>query len=484
MRKQSGFLLLLWLVALLFRQAAYAQSVTLSDFKIDDSTNPVKVYGSVSASRDAKFTAKATSSSYAMPNLNVTIQRTGSAGQSIVPNVFGTSYSNVVQTWNGQAYVGVVTIEGTVRIDNATALYGGYNALRAVNTSGGSVTSSSSSISMQYIADPTAPPAIAITNFTINNQSTVDISATPKTVTYRLTLSKDPGYTDGFTVLLRGVSSSGPASAPINSTYFYAPGGGVTAGWTKSGGQLVFSVAVQFNLSTADVGASDVRLVAHASSSQNYLIGSSSNASTLGYVALNRISVPCISDVFLQNTTSLTGTITSGKSIFAGRAVTSTTNGDVVIGTGVTAEFVARESVALEAGFSAAAGATFSAYLDGSVCSTARLAEEEPSEPAQYATVRNEARRANEPVTMSEPASQQVTIYPNPAQNELVISLANNQEGARKVVIYDSYGTAVQRTTMPSEQAKLNVQGLESGIYYLHVTQDGQTIKTRFSIAR
>jgi len=61
-----------------------------------------------------------------------------------------------------------------------------------------------------------------------------------------------------------------------------------------------------------------------------------------------------------------------------------------------------------------------------------------------------------------------MSIYPNPAQNELKIGLPNNEK-LISVSVYDSTGSIILKNTTTSANNTLDISSLNSGIYILKV---------------
>ncbi len=465
-------------MALLLGNKAMAQ-VSLSDFKVDDAT-AIKVYTTVSTRRQATFTVKLSRPSTSSDNPSIRVNLVGGRSGFPEQEVNGGTTITSQTPWTFSTGSNLVsTVTGRIYADYDGVRYGNYSSLQAVTICCGSFNpvSRSNLVSISVITNPTIPAAITITNFTVDNATSVNINSSSRTVTYRLTLSKDPGYTDEFVVNVRGANSSNALSPVVSQATFQTQ----SSGWSVSGTQRVYSVTRSFPLSVADVGANDVRLVVQAVSPQNFLLGVGANT-----VALNRVvnPIPCISDVYVQNVSSFSGTKSSGQDLYAGRAVTtSTANGDVIVRNGATAAFLARGSVALVDGFSVEPGATFSASQDASVCSS--LQAEEPVEVARaraaQAVLTPSMMRSAAPANL--PSREAVAVYPNPTKDELNVQLLETGN-ARELRIFNNQGREVKRVSLPAGQTKVDVRLLEPGIYYLHTNHGQQSVKTRFSVER
>ncbi|MDB5267499.1 MAG: hypothetical protein JWP58_539 [Hymenobacter sp.] len=469
-----GPALLLALVALLGSQRAQAQ-VTLSEFKIDNAT-AVKFYTTSNTTRTANFTVKASRpiSSVDIPNIRIYLvgynpENQLSAAVSMTGNW---SYNNT-----GTAMVATYT--GSFQLIYATTGFGNYTGLQAINFVGINAGNRSSVIPITYISNPNT--AITLTNYRINDPTTspnnglsVNVNSVSRNVTASVTLSKDAGYTDEFLLRIGGNNAAG-----ITTTYQT-----VSSAWTlNSTGQKTCSVSWPFSVSTSNVAVQNTQLLIQAvTSSSGLLLGTGTST-----VAINRLadppSTPCISDVFLQNVT-FTGTKSSGQDLYAGRAVTSGTAGDVVILSGATATFNARKTIALLDGFSAQAGSTFSAYPDGAACSS--LVAGDTSAAPSYRLAQGPKLQA--PAQSQEVASVSVRletadVYPNPATSQFDVNLPNNGS-ERTLHIYNGMGYEVKRTTLAPGQTTVDIRSLAPGVYNLMSTSEGASFKAHFRVVR
>ncbi|UOQ70957.1 hypothetical protein [Hymenobacter cellulosilyticus] len=295
------YLSLLLLLAVLGMGHSASAAVTLSDFKIDGSTT-AKLYMTNSNSRKCIFTLKFTQGNNegGYPN-SVRIYKTDWANHSD-EEITGTSISKVSDwTYSGSSRSCIVT--GEVTVSTFTFLYGdGHKALKAVLPASGSIArAESGKVTFSMVYNPSNPPAITLTNFTIDNRTSININSSSKLVTCRITLSKDPGYTDEFEVRIRGNNSGPIIASPSTNSYNWT--------WNTAGTLREYSFTHSFYISTADVPPATTGLVVHAVSPNNYLLGASTNTVFLVRVA---DPIPCISDAYLQNVNSFSGTKSSG----------------------------------------------------------------------------------------------------------------------------------------------------------------------------
>jgi hypothetical protein len=468
------------LATLVGAEKASAQ-VTLSDFKVDNAT-AINVYSGMGTTRRASFTLKMTRAvNTAAPVFTPTLYLVGGN----FPEQPANSVSITTQPyWSYDSATGqyVATMAGTFPLgysDVAGRLHTGVQVVLSNNSS------RSNTVGITEVTPPdyAQKPPITITNFQVNGTTAaVDVSAKARTVTYSMTLAKDPGFTDDFKVLIQGVTYNGVIDITAASV-----GTSSSNDWAFTGTKRTYAFSFNAPLSTSNLSGNDDRLTAQAGSYANALLGSAGT-----YVRINRVAIPCATDIYVQNNSNLTGTTTSGKGLYAGYAVTSSANGGVIVRNGATAALVAREIIDLRDGFSVEAGATFQAYIDGGVCSTGRYAADSASQAeASVATATAErlmAPTGPKAVAAGELAADaqdlKLAIYPNPAQNKLTISLPHIGDEARQVAIYNAQGAQVYRALLATTQQEIDVQSLSTGIYYLQVSQQGKTLKTSFTVAR
>ncbi len=68
-----------------------------------------------------------------------------------------------------------------------------------------------------------------------------------------------------------------------------------------------------------------------------------------------------------------------------------------------------------------------------------------------------------------------LTVYPNPATEDITVSLANNTQNA-VISLYDLQGKLVSAKAVASVNTQLAVDQLEPGLYFLRVTQNNEVI--------
>jgi hypothetical protein len=70
---------------------------------------------------------------------------------------------------------------------------------------------------------------------------------------------------------------------------------------------------------------------------------------------------------------------------------------------------------------------------------------------------------------------QTLSVFPNPASSQVQVVIPGNREKS-EIRVFDIYGRMVMQQNSSSENTKLNVSKLSSGVYLVKVTKDGQEI--------
>jgi hypothetical protein len=76
--------------------------------------------------------------------------------------------------------------------------------------------------------------------------------------------------------------------------------------------------------------------------------------------------------------------------------------------------------------------------------------------------------------------SDQLRVYPNPADEELIIEFTGN--GKMQYELLDMTGKTVQRGSLPQQTNKLDVSTHPSGIYFIRVRNDKQYVNYKLII--
>ena len=75
-----------------------------------------------------------------------------------------------------------------------------------------------------------------------------------------------------------------------------------------------------------------------------------------------------------------------------------------------------------------------------------------------------------------------VAAYPNPASEEVVFNLGNVNAGA-KLVLRDMSGRTVKMVDAQAE-VRMDVDGLNAGVYFYTLEENGKAIATRKLVVR
>lgn len=79
---------------------------------------------------------------------------------------------------------------------------------------------------------------------------------------------------------------------------------------------------------------------------------------------------------------------------------------------------------------------------------------------------------------------REISIYPNPAQNEITLKVNANSDELRKVSVFNALGQEVLSHTIQQTKT-IDVSALSNGVYYIHVSSAlGNVSITKFVIAR
>jgi hypothetical protein len=71
-----------------------------------------------------------------------------------------------------------------------------------------------------------------------------------------------------------------------------------------------------------------------------------------------------------------------------------------------------------------------------------------------------------------------ISVYPNPANDLLNIDITNANFKNSEVVIYNISGTEVLKTNLTSNSARLNIEALSAGVYFVRVINQNGFNKT------
>jgi hypothetical protein len=74
-----------------------------------------------------------------------------------------------------------------------------------------------------------------------------------------------------------------------------------------------------------------------------------------------------------------------------------------------------------------------------------------------------------------EPESADIAMYPNPAENSIVITGVN---GKAKVEVYSIMGQLILIKDIESDKETIDLSALNNGTYLVKITSDAKTLKT------
>ena len=74
--------------------------------------------------------------------------------------------------------------------------------------------------------------------------------------------------------------------------------------------------------------------------------------------------------------------------------------------------------------------------------------------------------------------NSQFRVYPNPASNELNISIENNN--LAELFIYDMQGKVIHHEIMNEEQQVIGIEHLRTGVYVIFIITNEETYNTKF----
>lgn len=84
------------------------------------------------------------------------------------------------------------------------------------------------------------------------------------------------------------------------------------------------------------------------------------------------------------------------------------------------------------------------------------------------------------PVTVSVNNSDEIKVYPNPAENTLHIMLPEN--GLKSISIYNLAGQVVYSTETQQTNHQVDVSGIQTGLYVLHVKDDAHSYSSKVEV--
>lgn len=93
------------------------------------------------------------------------------------------------------------------------------------------------------------------------------------------------------------------------------------------------------------------------------------------------------------------------------------------------------------------------------------------SDALQYILLLDDISIDESPATSTENyTNYDIQIYPNPSSNEISINIPNSPSKPTSIKLINSQGQIVREVKNWTSQSKLNIQGLEQGIYIVEIT--------------
>lgn len=94
------------------------------------------------------------------------------------------------------------------------------------------------------------------------------------------------------------------------------------------------------------------------------------------------------------------------------------------------------------------------------------------NEPTVYTGIENLKNKA------------QITAYPNPASDIVILNINNTNHGALTLNVYNVFGALVKTESITQNQQQINVSGLNDGVYMLEIKSNSFTEKQKLIIQR
>ena len=77
---------------------------------------------------------------------------------------------------------------------------------------------------------------------------------------------------------------------------------------------------------------------------------------------------------------------------------------------------------------------------------------------------------------------EQFTVYPNPAENIVNISLENSYTAKTRVAVYDNVGRLVKSFDSPQQNFSFDSSELAAGVYHINLSNEKQNISQKLVI--
>jgi hypothetical protein len=183
-------------------------------------------------------------------------------------------------------------------------------------------------------------------------------------------------------------------------------------------------------------------------------------------------------DVVPTNTQVSSTTITSGSTdcFNATQTITVAGDGDVIVESGASANFIAGQNIRFLPGFHAQAGS----YTHGYITTTGDYCVEAP--PALVAVEQANTKEGVITVAgITEQAKKEMVVYPNPNNGEFTVEFRNFENEIR-VMLFNSIGQLIRNLKTNEKQMRISLPNLESGMYYLKAVSNNQQFSQKIVV--
>ncbi|MDA3816649.1 MAG: T9SS type A sorting domain-containing protein [Prolixibacteraceae bacterium] len=138
--------------------------------------------------------------------------------------------------------------------------------------------------------------------------------------------------------------------------------------------------------------------------------------------------------------------------------------GDVIVESGASANFIAGHSILFRPGFHAQAGS----YVDAHITTTGSFCDDLPAAPIMAAEpIADKSVEFEEPELEDDTIERQsLMVYPNPNNGKFTIKL-ENIESETLVLMYNSIGQKVYDVTMTEQLHSVELPNVQRGIYFI-----------------
>jgi hypothetical protein len=148
----------------------------------------------------------------------------------------------------------------------------------------------------------------------------------------------------------------------------------------------------------------------------------------------------------------------------ATNTITVADEGDVIVESGASANFIAGHSILFRPGFHAQAGS----YVDAHITTTGSFCDDLPAAPIMAAEpIADKSVEFEEPELEDDTFERQsLVVYPNPNNGSFTIKL-ENIESETRVLMYNSIGQKVYDITMTEQLHSVELPNVQRGIYFI-----------------